>query len=116
MKKKDVRKIKSATKEELEKLKGDYDAWAKNSYYINNSTLVVLCVLSVAALFYFRNAVFDFIGFIVFVYTFYTLASRVGHREGYLDGYYEASHQIKGGDPDMSAGPRKEMDSVASGK
>jgi hypothetical protein len=94
--KKDVRKITSATEAELEKLKQEYEVVAKNIGPLNNTALIMLCVVGIAALFYFGNGFFEFIGFlgfILFVYAFYTLANRIGHREGYFDGYYEASHQ-----------------------
>lgn len=103
--KSDVRKIKNATKTEIEKLKAEYEELTKNIHSINNTALILLCVISVAVIFYFRNSFFEFIGFILFVYAFYTLSSRIGHREGYLDGYYEASHQKEN---NADAGPNKE--------
>lgn len=108
--KKDVRKIKSATKEEIEKLKQEYEIVAKSIHWTSNTVLILLGIVGLATLFYFRNGFFEFIGFVgfmLFVYVFYTLANRVGHQEGYLEGYYEASHQKKDVVSPIGADPHK---------
>ncbi len=97
-KKKDLRKITSATKDELEMLQKEYRVFTENLKTMNNLSLMALSVIGVALIFYFSNVVMDIIGMLIFIYAFYTLANKEGHREGYFDGYYEATH---GGKPGM---------------
>jgi hypothetical protein len=108
VKKKDVRKIKNATETEIKKLKEEYEIVTKNIHSIGNTVLILLCITGVATIFYFRDGFFDFVGFILFVYAFYTLSNRVGHQEGYLDGYYEASQRKDGTASGISTAPSKE--------
>jgi hypothetical protein len=111
IKKNDVRKIKNATEAELEKLKQEYAVVAQNIHTMSNTGLILFGIVGLALLFYFRNGFFEFlglVGFMLFVYAFYTLANRAGHREGYLDGYYEASHRQTDTRSDASIGLHKE--------
>jgi hypothetical protein len=89
IKKSDVKKIKNATAAELESMKHEYQTLTQNPSLFSNPTLIILCVAGIACIVYFHNSLFNFIGLVLFAYGLYTFASRSGHREGYLEGYYE---------------------------
>lgn len=98
--KKDVRKIKSATKEELDKLQKEYEALTKNIRGMSPAGLLVIAVAGIAVILYFRNNLFDFIGLIMILYPLYIFIQRGAHREGYFEGYYDmmtkmGSHQAE---------------------
>ena len=87
--KKDVRKIKKATKEELGKLQQEYEAVVGNIRGMSLAGLLVIAVAGVAVILYFRSNVFDIIGLVLLLYPLYVLIQRGAHREGYLEGDYE---------------------------
>lgn len=93
-KKKDIEKVKEMTKEEVEKLQGDYEALTKSVRKMSTAGLILLSVAGIAVILFFQSNIIDFVGLLVFVYPFYVFAQREGHEGGFLDGYYQV---LKGG-------------------
>lgn len=87
--KKDVRKIKNATQEELSKLQEEYEAVTKNIHTMSPAGLMAIAVFGILVIIYFRNNFFDFIGLVLLLYPLYVFVQRGGHRKGYFDGYYD---------------------------
>ncbi|MEK7589219.1 MAG: hypothetical protein AAB479_01130 [Patescibacteria group bacterium] len=89
IKKKDIKKIKHATKEELVKLHEEYKAVSKNVSGMSPAGLMLIAVAGVVVMFLFQNKFFVLIGLIMLLYPIYIFIRRGAHREGYFDGYYE---------------------------
>jgi len=87
--KKDARKIKKATKEELDKLQNEYEALMDNVSGMSPAGLLLIAVAGVAVILLFRSNIFDLIGLAMLLYPLYILAQRGAHREGYFEGYYD---------------------------
>lgn len=87
--KKDVRKLKSATKEELGKLQKEYEALMKDVQGMSPVGLLAIAVAGIAVILFFKNNVFDFIGLAMILYPLYLFIQRGAHREGYFEGYYD---------------------------
>jgi len=87
--KKDVRKLKNATKEELGKLQKEYEALMKDVQGMSPAGLLMIAIAGIAVILFFRNNVMDFIGLIMILYPLYIFVQRGAHREGYFEGYYD---------------------------
>ena len=98
-KKKDIRKIKNATKEEMGKLQDEYEALMKNVNSMSPAGLLAIAVLGIAVILYFRTNLLDFIGLIMLLYSLYIFIQRGAHREGYFEGYYDMMTKV-GRQPD----------------
>jgi len=104
-KKKDVRKIKNATKEELEKLQDEYKAVTENIQGMSPAGLLMLGVAGVLIILYFKYMVFDLIGLVLLLYSLYVFIQRGAHRKGYFEGYYDMMTKL--GSRDESAESEK---------
>lgn len=87
--KKDVRKIKKATKEELGKLQYEYDALMGSIHGMSLAGLMIIALAGIAAILYFKHSLLDLLGLVLLLYPVYILIKRGAHREGYFEGYYE---------------------------
>ena len=88
--KKNVGKIKNATKEELGKLQEEYEAVSKNVSGMSPAALLAIAVAGIAViLFFHRSILLVIIGLAMLLYPIYIFIRRGAHREGYFEGYYE---------------------------
>lgn len=92
--KKNVRKIKNATREELDNLQKEYESLIKNVNGMSPAGLLVIAVAGIAVILFFRSNLLDFIGLIMILYPLYVFVKRGAHREGYFEGYYEMMTKI----------------------
>lgn len=88
-KQKDVKKIKTATKEELGKLQEQYKSVSKNVDGMSPAGLLAIAIAGIIAILYFQNKFFVLIGLILLLYPIYVFIRRGAHRQGYFEGYYE---------------------------
>ena len=105
LKKKDVKKIKKATKEELTKLHETYKAVSKNVSGMSVIGLFLIAIAGIAVILFFPNKFLVLIGLIMLLYPIYIFIKRGAHREGYFEGYYEM--MTKFGDRDESDSSEK---------
>lgn len=89
LKKKDVKKIKNATHEELEKLHKDYKTVAKNVSGMSLAGLLLIAVAGIVIILLFQNKILVIIGLVMLLSPIYIFIRRGAHREGYFEGYYE---------------------------
>lgn len=89
IKKKDVKKIKNATKEELGKLQEEYKTASKNVSGMSPAGLLAIAVAGIVVIFYFQNKLLILIGLIMLLSPIYIFIRRGAHREGYFEGYYD---------------------------
>ena len=89
IKKKDMKKIKHATKEQLSKLHEEYRATTKNVGGMSPVGLFGIAVVGIIIMFLWPNRFFIVIGLIMLLYPIYIFIRRGAHREGYFEGYYE---------------------------
>jgi hypothetical protein len=87
--KKEVRKIKKATQEELAMLHKEYNALMKNVNGLSPAGLLLIAIAGIAVILYFQSSILDFIGLVMLLYPLYIFIRRGAHREGYFEGYYE---------------------------
>ncbi|MFZ2072834.1 MAG: hypothetical protein WAV10_04140 [Minisyncoccia bacterium] len=92
--KKDVKKIKSATKEELGKLQEQYKTATKNVSGMSPIALLAISTVGIIIIFYFTNKLFILIGLILLLAPIYVFIKRGAHREGYFEGYYEMMKKL----------------------
>ena len=88
-KKRDIKKIKHATKEQLSKLHEEYKATTKNLNGMSPAGLFGIAVVGIVIMFLWPNRFFLLIGLILLLYPIYIFIRRGAHREGYFEGYYE---------------------------
>jgi len=89
-KKKDVKKIKKATKEELNKLHEQYKEVTKNVSGMSPVGLLLIATAGIVVILLFHNTlVFIVIGLVMLLWPIYIFIKRGAHREGYFEGYYE---------------------------
>ncbi len=89
IKKKDIKKIKHATKEQLGKLHEEYKATTQNVSGMSPVGLLAIAVVGIVLMFLFPNRFFLLVGLILILYPIYVFVRRGAHREGYFEGYYE---------------------------
>jgi len=94
IKKKDVKKIKKATKEELGKLHEQYKEATKNVSGMSPIALIGISVVGIIMIFYFTNKFLILIGIILLLAPIYVFIKRGAHREGYFEGYYEMMKKL----------------------
>ncbi|PIR41681.1 MAG: hypothetical protein COV30_02460 [Candidatus Yanofskybacteria bacterium CG10_big_fil_rev_8_21_14_0_10_37_15] len=92
--KKNIRKIKNATKEELAKLQEEYETLLKDVRGMSPAGLLVIAAAGVAVILFFRNNFLDFIGLVMILYPLYIFIQRGAHRKGYFEGYYDLMTKI----------------------
>lgn len=102
-KKKDINKIKHATKEELGKLHEEYKAVSKNVSGMSPAGLMLIAVAGIVVMFLFQNKFFILIGLIMLLYPIYIFIRRGAHREGYFEGYYELMTKLGERDQDTNS-------------
>ncbi len=88
-KKKDVKKIQKATKEELGKLHEEYKAAKKNVNEMSAFGLLLISVAGIAVILFMQNKLLVLVGLVILLYPLYVFIRRGAHREGYFEGYYE---------------------------
>lgn len=86
--KKKVKKIKHASKEEIDMLKEEYQKVIGVVKGMTSPILFVVSLVGIFVILYFRNNFIDFIGLIVFIYPFYLFVQKEGHKDGFFEGYY----------------------------
>jgi hypothetical protein len=101
--KKNVRKIKNATNEELGKLRKEYEAFVGGMHGMSVAGLLVIGLAGIAVILYFQSNLFDFVGLAMLLYPLYILIQRGAHREGYFEGYYEMMTKASSRDEQSSA-------------
>lgn len=105
--KKDVRKIKKATKEELNKLQQEYKAVMGSVNGMSPFALLLVAVIGIATILYFQSNLLDLLGLVLLLYPMYTFVQRGAHREGYFEGFYEmmtrASNRVEPMEPEKSS-------------
>lgn len=94
--KKDVRKIKKATQEELVRLGKEYQALMKDVQVMSPVGLLAIAVAGIAVILFFRSNLFDFVGLVMILYPLYIFVQRGAHREGYFEGYYDMMTKVNG--------------------
>ena len=104
--KKDVKKIQKASKEELNKLKQEYEAFVGSLHGMSLAGLGIIALAGVAIILYFQNNLLDLIGLVMLLYPLYIVIKRGAHREGYFEGYYEM--MTKMGEREEAKEPAKE--------
>jgi hypothetical protein len=103
-KKKDIKKIKKATSEELSKLQDQYKTASKNVSGMSLAGLLAIAIAGIAVIFYFaQNALFTIIGLIMLLYPIYIFIRRGAHREGYFEGYYEMMSKLGSRDENVDS-------------
>lgn len=103
LKKKDVKKIKKATQEELAKLHEEYKAVSKNVSGMSPAGLLAIAVAGIVVIFLFQNKFLILIGLIMLLYPIYIFIRRGAHREGYFEGYYEMMTKFGSRDEDVNS-------------
>jgi len=103
IKKKDIKKIKKATKEELAKLHEEYKEVSKNVGGMSPVGLSVIAIVGIVLMFLFPNRFFILIGLVMILYPIYVFIRRGAHREGYFEGYYEMMTKFGARDEDTNA-------------
>jgi hypothetical protein len=88
-KKKDVKKIKKATEEELGKLKEQYKEVAENVSGTSPLGLLAIAIVGIIVTLYFQNKFLVLVGLLMILCPLYVFIRRGAHREGYFEGYYE---------------------------
>ena len=104
-KKKDVKKIKKATAEEMGKLQEQYKTVTKNVSGLSPLGLFVIAILGIIVILYFQNKFFVLVGLIMLLCPLYVFIRRGAHREGYFEGYYEMLSKL--GARDEQTGPKE---------
>ena len=89
IKKKDVKKIKKASQEELAKLHEKYKTVSKNISGMSVAGLILIAVAGIAVILFFPNKFLVLIGLIMLLWPIFIFIKRGAHREGYFEGYYE---------------------------
>jgi multisubunit Na+/H+ antiporter MnhG subunit len=89
LKKKDVKKIKKATQEELGKLHEEYKAATKNVSGMSPIGLLAIAIAGIVVIFLFQNKLLILIGLVMLLYPIYVFIRRGAHRAGYFEGYYD---------------------------
>ena len=110
LKKKDVKKIKHATKEELAKLHEEYKAVKENVSGMSPMGLLAIAVAGVAVVFLFQNKFLILIGLIMILYPIYIFIRRGAHREGYFEGYYELMTKLGSRDSEQTGSEKSDSD------
>ncbi|MFA5052957.1 MAG: hypothetical protein WC565_02790 [Parcubacteria group bacterium] len=87
--KKHARNIKNASEEEISRFREEYHKLMGNVETINSPLLLVLALIGVFIILYFKNNFFDIIGLIILIYPFYLFVRRGSHEEGFFEGYYD---------------------------
>src|SRR3546814_15590340 len=87
--KKDVRKIKKATQEELNRVQKEYESFMKNVHGMSPAGLLALAVAGIVLILLFQNNILDLIGLAILLYALYVFVKRGAHRKGYFEGYYD---------------------------
>ena len=93
-KKKDVKKIKKASQEELIKLHDKYKTVSKNVSGMSIAGLLLIAVAGIAVILFFPNKFLVLIGLIMLLCPIYVFIKRGAHREGYFEGYYEMMSKL----------------------
>lgn len=70
----------------MKSLKSHYKRALKKVKSMDNTGLILLCIVGIAGIVYFENGLLNFIALIVFSYAFYIFANREGYRDGFYDG------------------------------
>jgi hypothetical protein len=102
IKKKDIRKIKNATKEELGKLQEEYKAVTENIHGMSPVGLLLIAIAGVLVILYFRYSFFDLVGLAMIAYPLYVFIHRGAHRKGYFEGYYDMMTKLGSRDEDTN--------------
>jgi hypothetical protein len=105
-KKKDVKKIKKATKEELSKLHEQYKEATKNVSGMSPAGLLLIALAGIVVILLFHNTlVLILVGLVMLLWPIYIFIKRGAHREGYFEGYYELMTKL--GSRDESSNSKK---------
>jgi len=89
-KKKEVKKIKKATEEELNKLHEQYKEATKNASGMSPAGLLLIAVAGIVVILLFHTIlVLILTGLVMLLWPIYIFIKRGAHREGYFEGYYE---------------------------
>ncbi len=89
IKKKDVKKIKNATKEEMNKLQDQYKTVSKSVGGMSPLGLAIISLAGIFVVLYFSNKFLVLVGLLMIFGSLYVFIRRGAHREGYFEGYYE---------------------------
>ncbi len=89
IKKKDVKKIKNATKEEMDKLHDQYKTVSKSVGGMSSLGLGLIALAGIFVVLYFQNKFLVLVGLLMILVSLYVFIRRGAHREGYFEGYYE---------------------------
>lgn len=92
--KKDVKKIKKATKEELGKLHEEYKTAVKSVSGMSVAMLMLIAIAGMIVIFVFSNKFLTLVGLIMLLFPIYIFIKRGAHREGYFEGYYELMSKL----------------------
>ena len=87
--KKNAKKIKNATQEELGKLEKEYEAVKKNVNGMSLAGLMIIAIAGIVMILIFQNKLLVIIGLVMLLYPIYVFIRRGAHREGYFEGYYD---------------------------
>jgi Flp pilus assembly protein TadB len=108
IKKKDVKKIKKATQEEMSKLHEQYKEATKNVSGMSPAGLLAISVIGIAVIFFFhQNMLLILIGLVMLLYPIYVFIRRGAHREGYFEGYYDLMTKLGSRDEHTEKDPLK---------
>ena len=89
IKKKDVKKIKTATKEQMDKLQDQYKTVSKSVGGMSPLGLALVALAGIFVVLYFQNKFLVLVGLLMILVSLYVFIRRGAHREGYFEGYYE---------------------------
>ena len=98
IKKKDVKKIKNATKEEMGKLQDQYKSVSKSVSGMSPLGLALIALAGVFVVLYFQNKFLVLVGLLMILVSLYVFIRRGAHREGYFEGYYEMMTKLNSRD------------------
>lgn len=113
--KKDVRKIKNATQEELSKLQHEYETLTDNVRGMSPVGLFLIAVAGIAVILTFQSNVLDLVGLALFLWPLYIFVRRGAHKEGYFDGYYDLLTKMGGKANDSTHETHEHQDKPTQG-
>lgn len=103
--KKNFKKIKNVTQEELNKLQEGYKTVNKNVSGMSLFGLTVIAIAGIAVILYFQNKFLVLVGLVMLLWPLYIFIRRGAHRDGYFEGYYEM--MTKFGSRDENTNPKE---------
>ena len=91
-----MRKIKKATRDELDIVHKEYEALMASVRGMSPVGLFLIALAGIAVVLYFTSNLLDLVGLALMLYPLYVFIRRGAHREGYFEGYYDLMTKAEG--------------------